>query len=61
MTYEKICDSNNVAVLRHFIRVKATTCRYAERGEELMSWIHLSDADFILRNPHSKLENLNNA
>ena len=47
MTYEKICDSDKVGVLRHFIRVESTKSKYADRREELMGWIRLSDMDFI--------------
>ena len=47
MAHEKICDSNKVAVLRHFIRVESTKKKYADRREELMGWIRLSDMDFI--------------
>lgn len=47
MSYEKICDSDKVKVLKHFIRVESTKNKYAERREELMGWIHFPDIDVI--------------
>ena len=49
MSCEKICDSDKVKVLKHFIRVESTKSKYAERREELMGWISLPDMDFIDR------------
>ena len=49
MSYEKICDSNKVTVLKHFIRVESTKNKHAEKREELMGWISLPDMDFIDR------------
>ena len=49
MSYEKICDSNKVEVLKHFIRVESTNCECAKRRKELMGWITLPGDDFINR------------
>ena len=47
MSYEKVCDSDKVKVLKHFIRVESTKKKYAERREELVDWINLLDIEFL--------------
>lgn len=49
MSYEKICDSDKVKVLKHFIRVESTKNKYAQRREELMGWVHLPGIEFLDR------------
>ena len=47
MSYEEICECNNVGVLKHFIRVESQKCDYKDKREEMITWISLPDQAFI--------------
>ena len=49
MCYTETREGNITEVLKHFIRVEATRCKYAKKREEMINWTDLPESVFINR------------